>query len=112
MQPTAVPHVEHGFYRHFKGGLYFVLGVSTSSEGDDHQVVYYSLEYRRWRHRPYASAAELADKQRCGFTDRVSRRGYSGPRFVPVTVDDLSDAEAVLVRDAMARSVVAPLPAV
>lgn len=40
--------VEPGRYRHFKGGLYEVIGVATDTETEDPVVVYRSGDGRLW----------------------------------------------------------------
>lgn len=41
-----------GFYRHYKGGLYFKLGVGKHTETEEQMVLYYSLHYRTFLVRP------------------------------------------------------------
>jgi hypothetical protein len=43
-----------GFYRHYKGGLYFKLGVGKHTETEEQVVLYYSLHYRTFWVRPAA----------------------------------------------------------
>ena len=71
--------VKPGIYRHFKGNLYFVRGLSF--DGNDPTnfhlatVEYhplYSVPNQGWRHRLYSEFFENVDKP--GFN-------YSGPRF-------------------------------
>lgn len=40
----TIPHIEPGIYRHYKGGVYRVLGVGRHTESDDYFVVYAPLE--------------------------------------------------------------------
>lgn len=64
-----------GVYRHFKGGLYDVIGVGRHSESlTEEFVVYRSKQHGYLMVRPVAM-----------FLDHVERGGYSGPRFVKVT---------------------------
>jgi len=42
------------FYRHYKGGLYFKLGIGKHSETEEQMVLYYSLHYRTFWVRPAA----------------------------------------------------------
>ena len=69
--------IKTGFYRHFKGNLYEVLGTATHSETREPMVVYRALygEYGLWV-RPAAM-----------WTEQVERDGYCGPRFRRVEGD-------------------------
>lgn len=60
-----------GQYRHFKGGLYQVIGMASHSETMEPMVVYQALygEKGLWV-RPAAM-----------WNDWVERDGYRGPRF-------------------------------
>ncbi len=62
-----------GLYRHYKGGLYQVLGTATHSETEDPYVVYAPLESNRLWIRPLGM-----------FTETVTVGDYCGPRFVAV----------------------------
>lgn len=71
-------HIElkSGVYRHFKGGLYLMLGLARHSETDEKFVAYVPLSVRsgpRITVRPY----EL-------FVDEVTRDGVTQPRFIYV----------------------------
>ncbi|MBA3980487.1 MAG: DUF1653 domain-containing protein [Alcanivorax sp.] len=74
---TPLPTLEPGQYRHFKGGLYDVLGVARDSEMQVPQVVYRALYGERglWV-RPLAM-----------FTELVERDGQIRPRFERVVSD-------------------------
>lgn len=63
--------VKPGKYRHFKGGLYEVIGLASHSETMEPMVVYRALygEQGLWV-RPAAMWQEMVD-----------RDGYHGPRF-------------------------------
>lgn len=65
-----------GIYKHYKGGLYEVVGVATHSETEERQVVYRSL-YGTYRLnvRPLAMFLEHVDS---------TEFAYRGPRFVLV----------------------------
>lgn len=65
--------IRPGRYRHFKGGLYQVIGTALHSETREPMVVYRALygDGGLWV-RPASMWSEL-----------VERDGYSGPRFVP-----------------------------
>lgn len=65
--------IRPGRYRHFKGGLYQVIGTALHSETKEPMVVYRALygEGGLWV-RPASM-----------WSEHVERDGYSGPRFVP-----------------------------
>lgn len=67
----SLPHVLPGRYRHFKGGLYEVLGVGRHSETEEAFVIYRALygDNGLWL-RPAAS-----------FLDTVAVNGQMQPRF-------------------------------
>ncbi len=52
--------VEPGTYRHFKGGIYEVIGVATDSETEAEIVVYRSADGRLWT-RSRAMFEEMVD---------------------------------------------------
>ena len=62
-----------GYYRHFKGGLYQLVGIARHSETLEDMVVYRALygDGGLWV-RPAAMWSEIVD-----------RNGYRGPRFIP-----------------------------
>ncbi len=62
-----------GLYRHYKGGLYRVLGTATHSETEAPYVVYAPLKSNRLWIRPLAM-----------FTETITVGDYYGPRFVAV----------------------------
>ena len=66
--------IQPGKYRHFKGGLYEVIGIASHSETMEPMVVYKALygEHGLWV-RPAAMWNEIVDKSE-----------YHGPRFIPV----------------------------
>ncbi len=66
--------VDPGTYRHFKGGLYSVVGVARHSETEEELVVY----------RPLAGDQGLWVRPLAMWNERVDRDGYAGPRFVRV----------------------------
>jgi len=47
--------VKRGFYKHYKGGLYFVFGEGKHTETQEKLVVYYSLHYFSFWARPVDS---------------------------------------------------------
>ena len=63
-----------GIYRHFKGGMYQLIGVASHSETMEPMVVYRALygEKGLWV-RPASMWSEI-----------VCKDGYTGPRFTPV----------------------------
>ena len=67
-------NVEKGYYRHFKGNLYEVIGVAKHSETLEDMVVYQALygEKGLWV-RPAAM-----------WNETVDREDYHGPRFIYV----------------------------
>ena len=64
-------NIKPGLYRHFKGGLYEVIGTATHSETQELMVVYRALygECGLWV-RPASM-----------WNETVDRDGYHGPRF-------------------------------
>ncbi len=66
--PTVVPP---GRYRHFKGGLYEVLGVARHSETEEEFVVY----------RPLYGEGGLWVRPKAMFLDRVTVGAAEAPRF-------------------------------
>lgn len=71
MSPEAV-NMRLGRYRHFKGGLYEVLGVALSSDdGVTESVIYRAEKDGQLWSRPLAE-----------FLETVSRNDYIGPRFI------------------------------
>lgn len=74
--------VRLGFYRHFKGGRYRVIGNAKHSETEEAMVVYQSLDHGTLWVRPQSV-----------WDDPVNRDGYKGPRFVFIAeVDDWEDS--------------------
>ena len=66
-----MPTIRPGRYRHFKGGLYEVLGLARHSETGAPMVVYRALYGQGGL---WVRPAEMWDQ-------RVCRDGYDGPRF-------------------------------
>lgn len=74
--------LKSGIYRHFKGGLYLMLGLARHSETDEKFVAYVPLSVRsgpRITVRPYEM-----------FFDEVTRDGVTQPRFTYVG-EEVSD---------------------
>ncbi len=65
------PTLQPGVYRHFKGGLYQVLGVAQRVDSPDWLVVY----------RPLYGDQELVARPFLEFTGRVVHEGREQPRF-------------------------------
>lgn len=54
--------IEPGTYRHFKGGIYEVLGVARHSETEEQLVVYQNDSNQFWV-RPYAMFVESVEHE-------------------------------------------------
>ncbi len=68
---TLAQSVKLGFYRHFKGGEYEVLGVGRLSEDNNKEmVIYKSIKTGYTWLRPLEM-----------FLENVERDSYKGPRF-------------------------------
>jgi hypothetical protein len=68
--------VEQGVYQHYKGGYYFVYGVTTLHDEDRQIVIYYSNQYQEMRLRyldDFNAVVEWPD-------------GVRRTRFVPVEI--------------------------
>lgn len=65
--------IQCGRYRHFKGGLYEVIGMARHSETGEEMVVYRAL---------YGEGA-LWVRPAAMWNDRISRDGQEMPRFTP-----------------------------
>lgn len=67
-------NIKSGRYRHFKGGMYEVIGIAKHSETMESMVVYRALygEKGLWV-RPLSM-----------WNDIVSKEDYTGPRFTYV----------------------------
>ncbi|MBX9678936.1 MAG: DUF1653 domain-containing protein [Gemmataceae bacterium] len=63
--------LEPGRYRHFKGGLYEVIGIARHSETQEEMVVY----------RPLYGEGGLWVRPRRMFEETVMHDGNSVPRF-------------------------------
>ena len=68
---STTSDVPVGRYRHFKGGLYEVLGVARHSETEEEFVVY----------RPLYGDGGLWVRPRAMFLDTVTAGGVVVPRF-------------------------------
>lgn len=62
-----------GPYRHFKGGLYHVLGAARHSETEEELVVYH----------PDGKPESLWVRPLAMFTEEVEHEGQRRPRFAP-----------------------------
>ena len=63
--------LEPGRYRHFKGGLYEVIGIARHSETQEEMVVY----------RPLYGEGGLWVRPRRMFEESVTHEGKTVPRF-------------------------------
>ncbi len=68
------PPIRPGRYRHYKGGLYEVLGLARHSETDEEFVVY----------RPLYGEGGLWVRPAAMFRETVRVQGAEVPRFAPV----------------------------
>jgi hypothetical protein len=68
---SAASDVPPGRYRHFKGGLYEVVGVARHSETEEEFVVY----------RPLYGEGGLWIRPRAMFLETVTAGGVTVPRF-------------------------------
>lgn len=67
--------IKPGLYKHFKGGIYEVIGVGHHSETLEEMVIY--------KHdSPDFGKDALFARPACMWHEHVERDGYSGPRFV------------------------------
>ncbi|MCQ2349804.1 MAG: DUF1653 domain-containing protein [Paludibacteraceae bacterium] len=78
MEKTIKSEDIQGYYRHFKGNYYYVLGVALHSESLEPMVVYQALsgERKMWV-RPLAM-----------FFEQVDKPEYHGPRFTRVNPEE------------------------
>jgi hypothetical protein len=67
----AAQSLKTGAYRHFKGGIYTVLGVARHSEDPTQEFVVYKNKDNKFWIRPLAM-----------FLEHVDRDSYSGLRFI------------------------------
>lgn len=74
--------IKPGYYLHFKGHVYLVLGTAVHSETGEDMVIYYSLEKAFVRPLPM-------------FTENVIKDGKEVPRFLFIGAD-MKEAEAYL----------------
>ena len=69
-----IPMIEKGLYRHYKGGLYRVLGVGCHTETLEYYVVYAPAE-------PKANIPEMWLRPYDMFTETIEIEGKIHPRF-------------------------------
>lgn len=69
-----------GFYRHFKGNLYEVIGVARHSENPNDEFVVYKALYDH----PEFGKDSLWVRPKAMFFETVTRDGKTFPRFSPV----------------------------
>lgn len=72
-----LPSAPLGRYRHYKGGVYDVVGVARHSETLEAMVVY----------RPLYGGAGLWVRPYAMFFEHIEVEGRSQPRFAPVAPD-------------------------
>lgn len=76
----ATETIQPGYYRHFKGHYYYLEGVAVHSETLEPMVIYRALydnpHGERWV-RPLSM-----------WNEHVEKDDYSGPRFIPVSVEE------------------------
>jgi hypothetical protein len=55
-------NIVSGPYRHYKGGVYLLLCVAeTHQHNGDWDTVYWSLEFKAWRTRPFVTDSRRQD---------------------------------------------------
>jgi hypothetical protein len=64
--------IKLGIYKHYKGGMYKVLGIGRHTEENQELVIYQSLETNDIWIRPVEMFFEI-----------VKTENYQGPRFIP-----------------------------
>lgn len=79
MEPT----IETGLYRHFKGGIYEVIGLARHSETEDYFVLYRNSHGNYWI-RPYEM-----------FIEFVIHENKQVQRFTRLEEDELKEARIV-----------------
>lgn len=57
-----MPNIQPGIYRHFKGGVYEVLGLARHSETEE-WLVLYKNQSGDWWVRPYSMFFELINHE-------------------------------------------------
>lgn len=75
--PSSLPSIQPGRYRHYKGGEYEVVGVVRHSETLEPMVLY----------RPVYNTSGLWVRPYGMFTDTVNIDGQVQPRFALIAVD-------------------------
>ena len=65
------PDIQLGVYRHFKGGLYEVIGIAQQTDSNQWFVIY----------RPLHEQGRLYARPASEFTQSVTRDGRTVPRF-------------------------------
>ena len=66
--------IEPGFYRHFRGKVYYAFGTAEHSETGETMVIY------RAQYGDY----KLFVRPLAMFKETIDRNGYRGPRFMLV----------------------------
>lgn len=65
-----MPNIETGIYRHYKGGVYYVIGTGSHTENGTRLVAYFDLKKGGLYFRPESM-----------FSDRVKHEGRFRKRF-------------------------------
>ncbi|HRN95947.1 MAG TPA: DUF1653 domain-containing protein [Candidatus Levybacteria bacterium] len=71
------PTVKPGYYRHFKGGVYTVIGVGKHSETLEEMVFYTHDSKEYGKNSLWARPLSM-------WFEHIERDGYRGPRFTPI----------------------------
>lgn len=75
------PSISSGIYKHFKGGLYEVIGVAERVDSSEVLVIY----------RPLHGERNLVARPFADFTSTVTRDGRTLLRFAPVELVEASE---------------------
>lgn len=76
--------IPKGYYRHFKGNLYFVAGVGTHTETEEKMVVYWPADFKRLPHPEDFHIRPLTM-----FEENVAHEGRIVPRFTRLGLEDI-----------------------
>lgn len=69
-------HIYSGVYQHFKGGLYFVLGLARHTETNERLICYIPLYTKEGHEGPRLQVRPLGK-----FFENVEHEGKTVPRF-------------------------------
>lgn len=70
-------HIENGFYRHYKGGVYYVCDEAVHSETEEIMVIYRDANDKTW-----CRSIQM-------FLETVNAYGFIMPRFEKITSEEL-----------------------